>query len=139
MDFAKINKDNLLGKEDFEAHIKSQKPRSAWEKGVHKYQKDLLDIVFGDDPNRKLSRSEFEKAALGGAEDWKQASYGGSHLIFDKDIAERLSTPSELKMATTKKGLRGKPNAFEKTWLDTQARALGQANSRLIEAYFKKK
>jgi len=66
---------------------------------------------------------------LNGAQNWYQYSWGGCSLIYDRDIAERLCTPSELKR--TKNGER-RPNQNEE-WLDVQARALRQA-ARKIEA-----
>ena len=68
---------------------------------------------------------------LNGAQDWEQYSWGGSALIYDGDIAERLCCPSELKK--TRNGER-RPNSREE-WLDVQARALYQASSRVVNAY----
>nr|DAP26633.1 MAG TPA: hypothetical protein [Bacteriophage sp.] len=68
---------------------------------------------------------------LNGAQDWEQYSWGGSALIYDYDIAERLCCPSELKK--TRNGER-RPNSREE-WLDVQARALYQAASRVVNAY----
>ena len=70
-----------------------------------------------------------EKNLLNGAENWKQYSYGGCALIYDKDICHRLCTPSEIKK--TKDGER-RPNNHE-NWLDTQARALYQAVRLIIK------
>lgn len=67
-----------------------------------------------------------------GASDWDQYSWGGSSLIYNSDIAERLCCPSELKK--TRNGER-RPNSREE-WLDTQARALRQAAGRLTRAAF---
>lgn len=52
-------------------------------------------------------------------------------MIYNADIAERLCCPSELKK--TRNGER-RPNNREE-WLDTQARALYQAASRVVNAY----
>lgn len=68
---------------------------------------------------------------LNGANDWSQYSWGGSALIYDGDIAERLCTPSELKK--TRNGER-RPNSREE-WLDVQARALYQACNRVSRLY----
>ena len=73
-----------------------------------------------------------ELKTLANADDWNAFSWGGSSLIYDYDIAERLCTPSELKR--TKNGER-KPNARE-DWLDTQARALYQAWRRLYSIIY---
>lgn len=60
---------------------------------------------------------------LNGAQTWKAYSWGGSSLIYDRDICERLSNPTEKKI--TRNGER-RPNNREE-WLDVQARALFQA------------
>jgi hypothetical protein len=69
------------------------------------------------------SVADLEKELLNGARTWKEYSEGGCALIYDGDIAERLCAPSEYRK--TRQGERA-PNARE-TWLDVQARALGQA------------
>ena len=100
------------------ASIEATNPRSAWSRGVKLYALELLESL----------ESDYTAAALlNGAENWQAFSYGGSALIYDADIAERLATASELKR---KKGGDLPPNAGE-TWLDCQARALSQA-ARLI-------
>lgn len=68
---------------------------------------------------------------LNGAKDWAAYSWGGSSLIYNKDIAARLCSPSEL--AKTHNGER-RPNSREE-WLDTQARALSQACARVANIY----
>jgi hypothetical protein len=89
-------------------------PRSAWERGVELYAQELLESLEGP----------YSAAALlNGAESWGAYSYGGSALIYDTDIAERLCSPSELKR---KRGGELPPSSRE-TWLDAQARALSQA------------
>ena len=65
---------------------------------------------------------------LNGADSWSSFSYGGCSLIYDCDIAERLSTPSELKK---NKGGENHPNKNE-TWLDCQTRALTQAYRKVM-------
>lgn len=82
----------------------------------------------GRDPE---SEKECREWMLNGAQDWEQYSWGGSALIYDCDIAERLCCPSELKK--TRNGER-RPNSREE-WLDVQARALYQAASRVVNAY----
>ena len=94
--------------------IQSEKPRSAWAKAVQTYALEMLEELESDYTAANL---------LNGAENWREYSYGGSALICDADIAERLCSPSELKK--TRNGER-QPNARE-TWLDCQARALFQA------------
>jgi hypothetical protein len=100
------------------ARIQATSPRSAWSRGVKLYALELLESLEGE---------YTEAALLNGAESWRAFSYGGSALIYDADIAERLCSPSELKR---KKGGDLPPNAGE-TWLDCQTRALNQA-ARLI-------
>jgi len=100
------------------ARIQATSPRSAWSRGVKLYALELLESL----------ESDYTAAALlNGAENWQAFSCGGSALIYDADIAERLATASEIKR---KKGGDLPPNASE-TWLDCQARALLQA-ARLI-------
>lgn len=96
--------------------------RSAWQKGVIKYAKELINSESVDS-RKDYTRAELKKALLNGARDWKQYSWGGSSLVYNEDIAKRLSSPSELKK--TDNG-RKKPNARE-DWLDVQTRALHQA------------
>lgn len=118
------------------AIIKDRRDRSAWDKGVTAYALELIDAI--------VERAEYEKHypetlselaayALNGAESWEQYSWGGSALIYDCDIAERLCSPSELKRV---KGGERRPNAREE-WLDTQARALRQAYTRIKRAWCK--
>ena len=95
--------------------LTNYKTRSAWSKGVKAFAFDLLDNLEGRDITKEN--------LLNGATDWSEYSYGGCGYIYDQDIAEVLCTPSELK---AKKGGDLQPSKQE-TWLDVQARALGQA------------
>lgn len=112
--------------------INTEKPRSAWRRGVNAYALDLLENLEeyrkydgrGDD----IDPRELKAELLNGATDWNAYSWGGSSLIYDTDIADRLCTPSELKR--TRNGER-RPNSHEE-WLDTQARALCQAYRHII-------
>lgn len=122
--------------EAIEARIKAYggKRKSAWNKGVIAYALELfnelddaIECGWFDEENLKAPKI-LEKQLLNGAEDWREYSWGGCSLIYDYDIAERLSNPTELK--ATKNGKR-KPNKNEE-WLDTQARALYQA-SRIVK------
>ena len=97
-------------------------PRSAWNRGVIRYALELINSI-------EVGEEITEKKMLNGAENWKQYSYGGCALIYDKDICHRLCTPSEIKK--TKDGER-RPNNHE-NWLDTQARALYQAVRLIIK------
>ena len=101
-----ISKQNLVKK------IEAQKARSAWARGVKAYALELLEGYEGEEipENWEVLKADL----LNGAENWKEYSWGGCSLIYNRDIAERLSTPSELKI--TRNGDR-KPNAREE-WLD---------------------
>ena len=108
--------------------------RSAWDRGVKLYAYDLLDQLQEAqdggyfDLSRILEPRYLRTALLNGAPSWDEYSWGGSALIYNGDIAERLCTPSELKK--TRNGER-RPNSREE-WLDTQARALRQAANRIF-------
>ena len=116
------------------AELEAQKDRSAWGRGVNAYALELLEELReraayeGRNPE---PGKECREWMLNGAQDWAQYSWGGSSLIYDADIAERLCTPSELKK--TRNGER-RPNSREE-WLDTQARALFQACNRVSRLY----
>ena len=115
--------------------LSERRDRSAWDKGVTLYAFDLLDNLndaITDNNHDPESRTEAKEWMLNGARDWGQFSYGGSALVYDADIAERLCTPSELKK--TRNGER-RPNAQE-NWLDCQARALFQASTRVLHTIF---
>ena len=104
--------------------------RSAWSKGVTLYALELLDVYEERakyEGREAIDRAEFKAWLLNGADSWSDYSWGGSSLIYNEDIAERLCCPSELKK--TRNGER-KPNGREE-WLDVQARALFQASNRL--------
>lgn len=115
-------------------NLESRTDRSAWDRGVTLYARELLaDVVENVEGGYYAvpqTRAEFERAAMNGAETWRAYSYGGCALFYDCDIAERLCTPSELKK--TRGGERN-PNSRE-TWLDVQARALYQAAGRAWKA-----
>ena len=98
---------------------------SAWQKGVNEYASELKRGFRENYGRQKMT----EEKLLNGASDWKEYSYGGNSLIYDQDIAKRLSNPSELKK--TNQGMRN-PNSRE-NWLDVQSRALWQASRKLLE------
>jgi hypothetical protein len=101
--------------------------QSKWQAGVQTYVEELIEFL---DENKLNATKE---NMLNGAKDWKQYSYGGSSLIYDQDIADRLATTSEIKSRTRKdKSLNQMANATE-SWLDVQARALHQACSRIMQ------
>lgn len=116
------------------AELESRKDRSAWDRGVNAYALELVEDLRegaayeGRNPE---SEKECREWMLNGAQDWEQYSWGGSSLIYDADIAERLCCPSELKK--TRHGER-RPNSREE-WLDVQARALYQACNRVARLY----
>lgn len=116
------------------AELEAHKDRSAWGRGVNAYALELVEELReratyeGRNPE---PGKECREWMLNGAQDWNQYSWGGSSLIYDSDIAERLCTPSELKK--TRHGER-RPNSREE-WLDTQARALYQACNRVARVY----
>lgn len=101
--------------------LKNRNDRSAWDKGVTAYALELLEGIETEEVTREL--------LLNGADNWDQYSYGGSSLIYDCDIAERICCTSELKK---KKGGELAPNNHEE-WLDVQARALYQASNRIMK------
>lgn len=115
--------------EAIKKELDNRSDRSAWAKGVTLYARDLVEsleeaINYGNfSLNDWMTPRALRAALLNGAKDWEQYSWGGCSLIYDRDIAERLCTPSELKR--TRNGER-RPNAREE-WLDTQASALFQA------------
>lgn len=120
--------------EEAAALLEARKDRSAWGRGVTAYALELMEQMEesarynGYNP---ANRSQCREFMLNGAQDWQQASWGGCFLCYDGQIAERLCNPSELKR--TRHGER-RPNSREE-WLDTQARALGQACARAASAY----
>ena len=118
-----------MKKELLVSEIKAQEIRSAWSRGVTQYALELLDNLENIDEEDLRSLSLVRKALFNGADNWHQYSWGGSSLIYDRDIAERLCTPSELKK--THNGER-RPNATEE-WLDVQTRALYQAACRVLD------
>lgn len=115
--------------------LETRKDRSAWDKGVTIYALELLEEYAeraAYEGRQAANTAEFKEWLMNGASDWDQYSWGGSSLIYNSDIAERLCCPSELRK--TRNGER-RPNSREE-WLDTQARALRQAAGRLTKAAF---
>lgn len=120
---------------DIKETLETRKDRSAWDKGVTIYALELLEEYAeraAYEGRQAANTAEFKEWLKNGASDWDQYSWGGSSLIYNSDIAKRLCCPSELKK--TRNGER-RPNSREE-WLDTQARALRQAASRLTRAAF---
>ena len=120
--------------ENIRAALETRKDRSAWDRGVTRYAFDLveeLEELAQYEGRNPAAGAECREWMLNGARDWNAYSWGGSSLIYDSDIAERLCTPSELKK--TRHGER-RPNSRGE-WLDTQARALYQACNRVSRIY----
>ena len=120
---------------EIKKELEARKDRSAWSKGVTVYALELLEeyqerAVY--EGREAADRVEFKAWLLNGADSWESYSYGGSSLIYNGDIAERLCCPSEYKR--TREGER-RPNSREE-WLDVQARALYQAACRLSRIAF---
>ena len=129
-----------LTRVDFDAmraYIEGEKRfRSAWYRGVKVYALEMVEELEENitggyvDIEKLFERRGLREALLNGAQDWKQYSYGGSALIYDGDIAERLCCPSELKKT---RGGEWRPTSRE-DWLDVQARALRQAANMVYRA-----
>jgi len=92
---------------------------SAWKRGVRAYALEMIESAEGE----LATVADLKKELLNGAENWYEYSYGGCALIYDSEIAERLCAPGEYRR--TREGQRA-PSTGE-SWLDVQARALGQA------------
>lgn len=104
--------------------IKKVNCRSYWAKGVKAY---AIEMVKSIEYKKEVSDRFIQSDLLNGASDWNQYSEGGCSLIYNKDIAERLCTPSELKKSTRSDGsLKDRPNSRE-NWIQCQSRALFQA------------
>lgn len=116
--------------------LEQRKDRSAWGRGVTAYAVDMLQQLTENYNGGYISADDLsdftacKTAALNGARDWREYSWGGSALVYDGDIAAALCNPSELKK--TRNGER-RPNSREE-WLDVQARALHQAFRRVYSA-----
>ena len=116
--------------------LEQRKDRSAWDRGVTAYAVDMLQQIADYYKDGYISSDDLsnctacQTAALNGARNWSEYSWGGSALVYDWEIAASLCTPSELKR--TRNGER-RPNSQEE-WLDVQARALYQAFRRMYAA-----
>lgn len=100
--------------------------RSQWDRGVYEYAREIVENTAPIP--RGLNRQLLMRHFLNGADDWKQASFGGYYLIYSEDIAERLAPPSYRAQYLRRA-----------KWCDVllqdQARALHQAARRLVNAY----
>ncbi len=127
-----MNKINTL---EIRKALEERKKRSAWGKGVTEYALELLEVYEEREEyegRQAENRKVFIEWLMNGADSWKSYSWGGLSLIYNRDIAERLCNPTELKR--THNG-EYKPNKNEE-WLDTQARALYQASELLKTLFF---
>ena len=103
---------------------------SAYKRGVQKYVVELLDNL---EENARIYKrlpkdeNELESWLLKGARNWEDYSYGGHSLKYNRQIADRLCTPSMFKK---KDGGRLAPSRRE-SWLDVQAMALYHACLRI--------
>ena len=96
---------------------------------MKEYAIEMLEDISDD-----VTEKNIKKALLNGAQDWNEYSFAGCALIYNRDIAERLCTPSELRKT---QGGKRRPNSRE-TWLDVQARALYQACQMITDVCFLK-
>lgn len=106
--------------------------RSAWRRGVRQYAMDLVECL---PTSLELTSENCRETLLNGASSWREWAYGGNGLVYDHDIAKRLCTPSELRK---KRGGELAPNSRE-TWLDVEARAVGQAAAAIKNIIFMKR
>ena len=103
---------------------------SAYKRGIKKYTDELLDNL--EEMARIYKRlpkdeNELESWLLKGAMNWENYSYRGYSLKFNRQIAERLCTPSEFKR---KDGGRIAPSRHD-NWFNEQAKALNYACLRI--------
>ena len=107
---------------------------SAWKKGVKEYTDELLDnLEEKAQINERLPKdeNELEEWLLKGARNWEEYSYGGRSLKYNRQIAERLCTPSEFKR---KDGGRIAPSRHD-NWFNEQAKALNYACLRIKDKF----
>ena len=107
---------------------------SAYKRGIKKYTDELLDNL--EEMARIYKRlpkdeNELESWLLKGARNWENYSYRGYSLKFNRQIAERLCTPSELKK---KDGGRIAPRRHDNGF-NEQARALNYACLRIKDKF----
>ena len=108
---------------------KEKKARSKWSKAVLQDAQWLLENVIEGYMEDGEEVEINEKLLLNGTENWKEFSWNGSALIYNGEIAEHYSTPSELKFwgFTKDGGVKRDTNTAGEHLLDIQARALRQA------------
>ena len=108
------------------AMIVATPAHSVWRRGVIAYALEMVESAESE----LAGVADLKKELLNGARNWKEFSEGGCALIYDGEIADRLCSFSEYRK--TREGQRA-PNSRE-TWLDVQARALGQAATLIASA-----
>lgn len=133
----------MTRKQELIKKLEESKARSAWQRGVKEYAVEMAEALWDGHVNFLINnlgefstleyRKELKQILLNGARSWSDYSWGGCSLIYNTDIAERLCSPSEFKR---KKGGDLRPNQNEE-WLDTQARALSQAESLIYNTLAK--
>ena len=108
---------------------KEKKARSKWGKAVLQDAQWLLENVIEGYMEDGEEVEINEKLLLSGAENWKEFSWNGSALIYNGEIAEHYSTPSELKFwgFTKDGGVKRDTNTAGEHLFDIQAKALRQA------------
>ena len=107
---------------------------SAYKRGVKKYTVELLDNLEEiAQINGRLPKdeNELESWLLKGARNWENYSYRGYSLKSNRQIAERLCTPSEFKR---KDGGRLAPSRHD-NWFNEQAKALNYACLRIKDKF----
>lgn len=107
---------------------------SAYKRGIKKYTDELLDNL--EEMARIYKRlpkdeNELECWLLKGARNWGDYSYMGYSLKCNRQIAERLCTPSEFKR---KDGGRLAPSRHD-NWFSEQAKALCYAYLRIKDKF----
>ena len=117
--------------------INSWKANSAWNRGVKLYAMEILSNIKDEgqnelsfDENGKLIQKTWTIHGLTqGFDHWVGCSQSGQFEIYDREIALRLCTASELQK--TKFGERN-PSKRE-TWIECQGRALFQARNLIAK------
>ena len=107
---------------------------SAYKRGVQKYVVELLDNL--EEMARIYKRlpkdeNELESRLLKDARNWENYSYRGYSLKSNRQIAERLCTPSEFRK---KDGGRLAPSRHD-NWFNEQAKALNYACLRIKDKF----
>ena len=103
---------------------------SAYKRGIKKYTDELLDnLEEMAQIYKRLPKdeNELESLLLKGARNWEDYSYRGYSLKSNRQIAERLCTPSEFRR---KDGGRIAPSRHD-NWFNEQAKALNYACLRI--------